>query len=157
MKIQTKVKKASVIKARIGIESGGKAHKFFTKTCYRYMSKFVPGGEKNDLNQNVEIVTDCITYKSPYAHYQYIGKLYIDPKYKVGAFPIRAGKISFNPADGEIEGFVSRKGIPKISTNKDLSYKSHPGTGSYWDKKMWTSKKKDVIEEVQKYIDRGCM
>ena len=144
MKIRTKVKKASVIKARIGIETGGKAHKFFTNTCYRYMGRFVPKGDTSFLNQNVEIDTDCIIYKSPYAHYQYIGKLYVDPKYKKGAF--------YN----EDYGYWSRPGITKIPTSKNLKYHT-PGTGSYWDKKMWTSRGKDVIEEVQKYIDRGCV
>lgn len=27
-----------------------------------------------------------------------------------------------------------------------------PGTGSYWDKKMWTAEKDDVIKEVQDYV-----
>lgn len=149
------LKPISTIKARLGIQEGGPAHAFFTETCYKYMGRFVPGGTDGNLNQNVNIQTDKITYESPYAHYQYIGKLYIDPKYKVGAFPIRGGKISFNESDGLIEGFISRKGVEKMPTSKDLNY-NVPGTGSHWDKKMWTSKKKEIIAEVQKYIDRGC-
>ena len=27
-----------------------------------------------------------------------------------------------------------------------------PGTGTYWDKRMWSAEKQDVIKEVQKYI-----
>ena len=27
-----------------------------------------------------------------------------------------------------------------------------PGTGPYWDKRMWSAEKQDVIKEVQKYI-----
>lgn len=30
-----------------------------------------------------------------------------------------------------------------------------PGTGPYWDKRMWSAEKDDVIQEVQKYVDRG--
>lgn len=30
-----------------------------------------------------------------------------------------------------------------------------PGTGSYWDKRMWTAEKQDVINEVQNYVNRG--
>ncbi len=30
-----------------------------------------------------------------------------------------------------------------------------PGTGSYWDKKMWTAEGQDVVREVQKYVNRG--
>lgn len=42
-----------------------------------------------------------------------------------------------------------------ISKNgKPLNYKT-PGTGSYWDKRMWTAKGKDVIKAVQDEINRG--
>lgn len=153
--MKVEIKPISTIKARIGIQEGGPAHAFFTNSCYRHMGQFVPGGEDGMLNQNVDLQIDSITYKSPYAHYQYIGKLYVDPKYKVGAFPIRGGEISFDKADGMIEGYVSRKGIAKVPTNKDLEYHT-PGTGNYWDKKMWSSKSKEVIKEVQAYVDRGC-
>ena len=30
-----------------------------------------------------------------------------------------------------------------------------PGTGTYWDIRMWDIEKNDVIEEVQKYVNRG--
>lgn len=137
------IKPISTIKARLGIQEGGPAHAFFTETCYKHMGRFVPGGTDGNLNQNVDIQTNQITYKSPYAHYQYIGKLYVDPKYEKGAFY------------SEDYGYWSRPGITKKPTQKDLKYHT-PGTGSYWDKKMWTSKKNEVIAEVQKYIDRGC-
>ena len=29
------------------------------------------------------------------------------------------------------------------------------GTGPYWDKKMWTAEGKDVVKEVQEYVNRG--
>ena len=141
--MKVEIKPISTIKARIGIQEGGPAHAFFTNSCYRHMGQFVPGGEDGMLNQNVDLQIDSITYKSPYAHYQYIGKLYVDPKYEKGAFY------------SEDYGFWSRPGITKIPTNKDLEYHT-PGTGNYWDKKMWSSKSKEVIKEVQAYIDRGC-
>ena len=141
--VKVKMKPTSVIKARLGIQEKGPAHAFFTNTCYRYMSKFVPGGTKGLLNQNVDIDTDKIIYKSPYAHYQYIGKLYIDPKYKKGAFY------------SEDYGYWSRPGVSKISTPTPLNYHTS-GTGSFWDKKMWSSQGDKVVEEVQKFVDRGC-
>ena len=30
-----------------------------------------------------------------------------------------------------------------------------PGTGSYWDKKMVSAEMSEVVEEVQKYVNRG--
>ena len=149
------MKPMSEIEIRLGIENGGPVHAFFTNGCYKHMVPFVPGGEQGEeLNKNVDIQVDSITYKSPSAHYLYVGNLYIDPKYKVGAFPIRNGKISFKEEDGPIEGFVSRGRITKIPTNTKLKY-SVPGTGAYWDKMMWISKGKEIIKEVEDYMKRG--
>ena len=33
---------------------------------------------------------------------------------------------------------------------------TEPGTGPYWDKRMWSAEKYDVVKEVQKEIDRGA-
>lgn len=143
MKINLKRPSTAEIKANLGIQKYGPAHAYLTNTCYKHMLSFVPGGTKSQLNQNVSIDVDNIVYNSPYAHYQYVGKLYVDPKYKKGAF--------YSPN----YGFWSRPGISKIPTRQDLKYHV-PGTGAYWDKLMWSSKKNQVIKEVQEYIDRGC-
>ena len=107
------------------------------------MSSFVPGGTKSHLNQNVGIKTDSITYQSPGAHYLYMGKLYVDPKYKKGAFY------------SSDYGYWSRPGITKVPSVKNLVYHT-PGTGAFWDKRMWTAEGKEVVKEVQNYVDRGC-
>lgn len=137
-----KLQPISKIKARLGIEPNGNVQKFFTNTCYKYMSKFVPNGDTGILNQNITIEPNMITYNSPYAHYQYVGKLYVDPKYKKGAF--------YSPD----YGYWSRPGITKIPTSQNLKYHT-TGTGSYWDKRMWTSKGNEVVKEVQSFVDRG--
>ena len=137
------IKTISSIKMRLGIQSGGPVHAFFTETCYKHMMPFVPGGVKSHLNASARLEIDSITYQSPDAHYLYIGKLYVDPKYNKGAFY------------SEDYGFWSRKGITKVPTNKDLEYHT-PGTGSFWDKKMVSSKMKEIEKEVQEYVNRGC-
>jgi hypothetical protein len=30
-----------------------------------------------------------------------------------------------------------------------------PGTGTYWDKRMWSAEGQNVVQEVQDYVDRG--
>lgn len=142
MKVTTKLNPTSKIEARLGIQPNGPVHAFFTNTCYKKMGKFVPGGDTGLLNQNVDIGKDRITYKSPYSHYQYVGKLYVDPKYKKGAFY------------SEDYGYWSRPGISKEPTSRPLEYHT-PGTGAFWDKKMWTSCGDEVVKEVQDYVDRG--
>ena len=69
-----KIKPASVIKARLGIEPNGRVQKFFTNTCYRYMDKYVPK-DTGALRETVAIDSNSITYEQPYAHAQYIGEV----------------------------------------------------------------------------------
>lgn len=70
--MSVKMKPTSEIKARLGIEPNGRVQKYFTETCYKHMDKYVPMRE-GDLRTNVNVQADRITYKSPYAHAQYVG------------------------------------------------------------------------------------
>ena len=67
-----RLKPASQIKARLGIDANGRVQKFFTNTCYKHMDKYVQMDEGN-LRTNVDIKSNSITYESPYAKYQYKG------------------------------------------------------------------------------------
>lgn len=135
-----KMKPISVIKSDLKIEPGGEAQAYLTKRCADYMDRYVPLGSTGNLRRITTITTDEITYEMPYAHYQYIGKLYVDPITKKGAF--------YNPD----YGFWSRPGAKKEPTNRDLVHK----TGfSYWDKKMWSIHKSDIEDEVQKFVEKG--
>ena len=65
------------------------------------------------LRTNVSKGADYITYKSPYAHAQYVG--------------------------------YTRGPVVNYTT---------PGTGPYWDKRMWSAEKEQVIKEVQEEVLR---
>ena len=137
--MQVKMQPTSVIKARLGIEPNGKVQKYFTKRCADYMDKYVPKGDTLLLSEKTTIDSDSITYEMPYAHYQYIGKLYVDPITKKGAF-----------YDDDY-GYWSRPGVKKEKTEVDLKQNGYP----YWDKKMWSIHEDDIVKEVQDFIDRG--
>lgn len=132
-----KMNNTSTIKAHLGINPNGRVQKYFTKRCADYMDKYVPM-DTGALRNNIVITEDQIQYQSPYAHYMYIGKLYVMENGK-GAY--------YN----EKYCFWSKKGVAKTMTETPLKY-SKPGSGSYWDKKMWTAEGQNVIDEVQKYI-----
>lgn len=68
----------SEIKANLGLESNGRAQKFFTNTCRNHMDKYVPK-DTGALRENVVMKSDSITYQSPYAHAQYIGEVHGSP------------------------------------------------------------------------------
>lgn len=131
--MSVKMKPTGVIIARLGLEPGGDVHRFFTHTCRMKMDEFVPyGTSQYHLRENVEEGVDYVRYKSPYAHYQYRGILYVDP---------------------ETGSSWARKDTTKVATSKPLTYHT-PGTGSYWDRRMVSAKMDEVIEEVQNYIRR---
>lgn len=132
------LKPTSEIKVRLGINVNGKVQKFLTQTCYKHMDKYVPR-EDGVLRENVLLKDDSITYQSPYSHYQYVGKKYVDSQTKKGAFY------------SEDYGYWSRPGVAKEPTNIDLNYHT-PGTGPYWDKKMVSAEINDVVNEVQQYV-----
>jgi hypothetical protein len=67
-----KLEPTSKIKARLGLQPNGRAQKFFTNTCYKRMTKYVPERYGN-LRTTVDITKNTITYEMPYARYQYYG------------------------------------------------------------------------------------
>lgn len=128
--MSVKIQPINVIKANLGIEPNGKAQAYFTERCATYMDRYVPKGDTLFLSEKTTIDSNSITYEMPYAHYQYIGKLYVDP---------------------ETGSSWARKGVKKVPTNIDLKQNGYP----YWDKKMWSIHEKDIVKEVQDFIDRG--
>ena len=127
----------SKIKADLGINPGGRVQKFFTNTCYKHMDKYVPR-DTGGLRENVDIQKDSITYQSSYAHYHYIGKVYV----------MANGKAAYYSKD---YGFWSKPGEKKQATNRNLIHKT-AGTGPYWDERMKSAEMQDVVKEVQDYV-----
>ena len=125
---------------KLKITEGGPIHAYLTEECYKAMDKFTPYRE-GDLKSNVELRPGKIIYNEPYAKYMYYGKKMV----------MSNGKSAFYSPD---YGFWSKKGEKKTLTNEDLVYHT-PGTGPYWDKRMWSAKKQDVIKKTQDFLNRG--
>lgn len=135
-----KMQPTSSIKAHLGIEPNGRVQKKFQSLCYRYMDKYVPRYEGN-LRKNVDLSDPTqIVYNSPYAHYQYEGKLYVMDNGK-GAY--------YSPT----YGFWSAKGKKKHDSGRMLN---HNIGGPHWDKRMVSAEMGDLVKELQAYIDRGA-
>lgn len=118
--MQIKMKPASVIKAKLGIQSGGPVHAYFTERCADHMDKYVPysgASGRIHLREEIEKGVNYIKYKQLYASYQY-------------------------------------HGVREDGTHRVQNYTT-PGTGPYWDKRMWSAEKDDVIAEVQDYVNKG--
>lgn len=136
------LKPISEIKTTLGINPKGRVQKYFTQLCYNHMDKYVPKDTGN-LASNVELTADSITYKSPYAHYMYEGKV-MGPN-----IPI------FEKGVKDPVGYWSKG--PKYYTGADIQYSKdrNPLATSHWDKKMVSAEMKTIEKKLQKYVDRG--
>ena len=99
----------------------------------RLMTPYVPGGSGGKLAK-IKTYPDnsSIKYTSPYAKYQYYGKLMLAKNGSAWA----------------------KLGEKKVLTNRDLKYHTS-GTGAKWDKLMLQRRKNDLIKDIENYIKRG--
>lgn len=116
-----------------------KTHLFMANEAKRLMDPYVPANNLG-LAQNVRIYVEngkgIVHYQSPYAHYQYKGELYVS-------------SVTGSP--------WASKGEHKIPTGRPLNYSKfrHPLATSEWDKAMLRSRKGDLVNTMQNYINRG--
>lgn len=104
-----KMKPTSQIITDLGLNADGDVQRFFTNECARQMDVFVPRDTGN-LSKIKVIGKDYVEYRSPYAHYQYMGEMYVDPKTGKGSF--------YSPEYGH----WSRPNVSKIPSGKRLTY-----------------------------------
>ena len=114
---------------------------FLASEWSRYFAKYVPMRE-GILAQDITIEPFQVTYNSPYAHYQWMGKLYVDPITLKGAF-----------YDSNY-GFWSRPGVSKIPTGIPLNYskEQNPLATSHWEVPAFEAFKDDVARAVTQYL-----
>lgn len=128
--------KQAVINDVIG---GNKTHLFMASEARRLMQPYVPERQGSGmLLKNARVYVDngqgIVQYLSPYARYQYHGKLMVS----------------------SLTGSAWSHGEYKILTAIDLKY-SKPLATSYWDKAMKTARGKDLAKAVQKFIKGGAL
>lgn len=145
MKLNIKVKMNSVNKIikDHGLDKDGRVVRRLRDTSDRLMMPFVPGGAGGQLAKLKTYPSNHeIKYTSPYAHYQYTGKLYISPTLGVSGIPLKSGR------------WWSPKGEKKIPTSKKLKYHTS-GTGPKWNELMMQRRKNDLVKDVENYIKSG--
>ena len=106
-------------------------HNLFAKMCDPYVPM-----DEGILAQSLDITSEGVTYKQPYAHYQYTGLVY-GPN-----IPIME--------NGIIVGWFSRPGQTKTPTGEYLNYskEKHPLASSEWDKAMMRDKGNEFKQQV---------
>lgn len=129
------------------VTGGAAGQLFLANEARRLMDPYVPA-DKIILASNVRCYNDgsgaVVHYMSPYAHYQYEGVVYADPKTGRAGIWI------------EGVGWRSRRGVAKKPTNRTLTYSRfrHQKATDHWDQAMLKDRKGDLEKAVQAYIDR---
>ncbi len=122
---------AKIIKDH-GLDNNGRVTRFLRDDMDRLMNPYIPF-DTGMLRRNKKYPNNySIKYSSPYAKYQYYGKLMLT---KNGSSWAKLGE-------------------KKVSTNKELKYHTS-GTGAKWEKLMLQRRKNDLIKDVENYIKQG--
>jgi len=119
--------------------SGGNAGRlFFANECRRLMDPYVPA-ENLVLAQNVRVYVEGgvghVHYRSPYAHYQYEGLLYVSSSTGSAWASMGEHKVRAKPEKELVHG-----------KNR------HPLATSHWDKAMMTARKNDLVRAYQNWL-----
>lgn len=81
-----------------------------------------------------------IVWKTPYARYQYGGKVWITPSINASGFKTE-------------NGWYTKRGEKKIPTNRDLEYQNGPLRGGHWfDRMMQNGGQKHLEEGIRRML-----
>ena len=128
MKVVANLDDVGTMLKKRGLEVDGRVQKLFTAMCAKEMDPYVPM-QQGILKNTRQIGVDRVTYNSPYATFQYHGKVMIGV---------------------ETRSAYAKKGELKIVTGRDLKYHGAPKRGKLWDKRMWADKKDKILNDVAK-------
>lgn len=100
---------------------------------HAFCSPYVPM-DSGVMDQTVEITPESVHYKSPYAHFQWNGKVFVDKRGSPWA----------------------PRSESKHETNRDLQYShdKHPLATSHWEKAMMTAKGDVFCKDIEAYLRR---
>lgn len=115
-----------------GLDNNGRVIRFLRDDVDRLMNSFVPMDNGMLRRNKTYPKNNEIKYTSPYAKYQYYGKLMLT---KNGASWAKLGE-------------------KKVLTSKNLKYHTS-GTGPKWNELMMQRRKNDLVKDVENYIKSG--
>lgn len=131
-KVKVKINNVNKILKDHGLNEEGRVIKFLRDDADRLMNPYIPM-DNGMLRRNKSYPSNHeIKYISPYAKYQYYGKLMLAKNGSSWA----------------------KKGEKKVETNKSLKYHTS-GTGPKWNEMMMQRNKNTLIKDVENFIKIG--
>lgn len=107
--------------------------KYAHTRLHAYCSPYVPM-DSGTLDQKVNITEEYVHYKSPYAHFQWAGKVFVDNRGSTYA----------------------KRSTSKHPTSRKLKYSTdkHPLATSHWEQAMAVAKGEQLAADIEDYIKR---
>ncbi len=129
----------------LGVDERGRVQTYVTNEVLRLCDPYVPLDEGYlRASGHIENGTQVV-WNTPYAHYQWGGIVYEDPKLHAAGFLTE-------------DGWKSRKGVNKVPTERKLTYregKTEGGLrGNHWVERMLQNGGKNQIEYGARRIAR---
>lgn len=130
--VKVKINSTNKILKDHGLDQDGRAIRFLRDDADRLMNPYIPM-DNGILRRNKSYPSNHeIKYISPYAKYQYYGKLMLAKNGSSWA----------------------KKGEKKVLTSRNLKYHTS-GTGPKWDKMMMQRRGNELIKDVENYTKSG--
>lgn len=142
MEVKVEMKAISRILRDHGVTPDGEVQMQLTREIANRLPKYMPLNT-SILQKSVRIAgPDRIEVNQPYAHYQWAGKVWVDPVYHCGGF--------MTP-----DGWRSRYHVKKVPTGRDLTYDKtkNPNAGPKWDERLMEQEGRDIGEMISQYAN----
>lgn len=155
MKVTVRCKSAEQIIRAHGLDRNGDVQKQWTGIVYKRLPRYMPFRTGTLSEEKLQITGPAeIRAITSYAHYQYAGVVWIDPKINAAGFLTKDGT------------WRSRKGAVKVRTDRPLDYDTtegktkgtiaakHDRAGPYWDRRLVAAEGDAMVQEIREYIRR---
>lgn len=125
-RVKVEMKPVNTILARIGVDSTGRIQRFVTNTINRRITAYM-GYKTGFMATKAKIIKSPteIEVSTPYARYNYYGKLMVGP---------------------------APKTLTDVNLQYDQSH--NPNAGPFWDRRMMAAEKKQIAQEATEYARR---
>lgn len=143
--IKVEMKPVSAILTRLGVDKTGDVQMQLTRIVNQRITRYMPfrTGVLSTKVKYIKSPTE-IEVLSPYARYQYYGKVMVNAA--TGKGPMNIPGV----------GLRYRKGTILKVTDRDLECDTtkNPLAGPLWDKRMMAAEGDQIAAEIQEYVNR---
>lgn len=126
--MKLKLKPTSQLILDLGLEPNGEIHQWFTDTCALHMDKYVPY-RHGDLARSVVL-----------------------PSGEINRGNVFENAIVYNQEYASYVYYGMRRDGSHVIKNYTTDV--HEQAGPYWDERMWSAEKQEVVKEVQNYFNK---